>query len=126
MIENLLGQLLCFLLSRHLFKDRILQQLLLNQVAQLKRCHLQHLNALTQLGRQHQTLGKTGRELNGHILTLTSFPFMGRDTYSRETARGDYNRSGGIASARFTCGIFHQGKAVELPRLLSNRAALQP
>jgi hypothetical protein len=34
--------------------------LLLNQIRQLERRHLQHLDALAQLRRQYEALGKTG------------------------------------------------------------------
>ena len=56
MIENLFRQLARFFLRRDFFEHRIFQQLLLNQLTQLERSHLQHLDALPQLGRQHETL----------------------------------------------------------------------
>jgi len=55
-IENLVSQFASFFLGRHLFEHRILVQLLLDQVGQLERSHLQHLDPLTQLRRQNETL----------------------------------------------------------------------
>jgi hypothetical protein len=60
MIENLLGKLLHLFLARHFFEHRILQQLLLNEISQLERRHLQHLDALAQLRRQYESLGEAG------------------------------------------------------------------
>jgi hypothetical protein len=60
MIEDLLGNFLDLFLRRHFFEYRIFQQLLLNEIAQLERSHLQHLNALAQLGRQDEPLGEAG------------------------------------------------------------------
>ena len=64
MIKYLLGQFARFFLRRDFFQHRILSHLLLNQLRQFKRSHLQHLDALTQLWRQHETLGKTGSKPN--------------------------------------------------------------
>jgi hypothetical protein len=50
-IENLFRKLTNLFLARHLFENGILQQLLLNQVRQLQRRHLEHLNPLAELGR---------------------------------------------------------------------------
>ena len=60
MIENFLSDLLHFFLCRHFFEHRVLQQLLLNEIAQLERRHLQHLDALAQLWRQDKSLGEAG------------------------------------------------------------------
>ncbi len=60
MIEDLLSDLLHLLLRRHFFEYRVLQQLLLNEIAQLERSHLQHLDALAQLRRQYESLGEAG------------------------------------------------------------------
>ena len=60
MIENFLSNLLHFFLCRHFFEHRILQQLLLNEIGQFERGHLQHLDALPQLWRQYKTLGEAG------------------------------------------------------------------
>ena len=60
MIENLLGQLLSLFLSRHFFQHRVLEHLLLNEISQLERSHLQHLDALPQLRRQHESLREAG------------------------------------------------------------------
>ena len=62
MIQNFLGQLARLFLGRDLFEHRIFSQLLLNQVGELKRSHLQHLDPLPQLRRKHETLRKTGSE----------------------------------------------------------------
>ena len=55
MIENFLGDLLHLFLTRHFFEHRIFQQLLLNEVGQFERRHLQHFYALAQL-RRHEDL----------------------------------------------------------------------
>ena len=60
MIEDLLGDLLHLFLARHFFEDGIFQQLLLNEVAQFERRHLQHFYALAQLRRQDESLGEAG------------------------------------------------------------------
>ena len=60
MIEDLFSNLLHFFLARHFFEHRVLQQLLLNEIGQLERRHLQHLDALPQLWRQYKSLGKAG------------------------------------------------------------------
>ncbi len=59
MIQDLLGQFARLFLGRNLFEHGIFSELLLNQVSELDRSHLQHLDALTQLWRKHETLGKT-------------------------------------------------------------------
>ena len=59
-VENLFGQLLRLFLGRNFLEHRIFVQLLLDQIRQLERSHLQHLDPLSQLGRQDETLGKTG------------------------------------------------------------------
>ena len=61
-IENFFRQLLRLFLGGDFLEDRILVQLLLDQISQLERSHLQHLDPLPQLRRQHETLGKTGGE----------------------------------------------------------------
>ena len=58
LVENLLLQLALLVLRLHLFEDGVFEELLLDQVAQLKRRHLQHLDALAQLGRQDEALRK--------------------------------------------------------------------
>ena len=60
MIEDFLRELAHFFLCRYFFQHRVFQQLLLNEIAQLERGHLQHLDALAQLRRQYEALGKTG------------------------------------------------------------------
>jgi hypothetical protein len=60
MVQNLFRQLLRFFLRRYFLQHRILEQLRLNQISQLKRSHLQHLDALTQLRRQHESLREAG------------------------------------------------------------------
>ena len=51
MVEDLLGHLLRFFLRGDFFEDGILVQLLLDQIGQLQRSHLQHLDPLPQLRR---------------------------------------------------------------------------
>ena len=50
-VEDLLGHLLRFFLRGDFFEDGILVKLLLDQVGQLERSHLQHLDPLPQLRR---------------------------------------------------------------------------
>ena len=64
MVEDLLSQLARFFLGRDFFEHRVLSHLLLNQLRQFQRGHLQHLDALAQLRRQDETLGKTGSKPN--------------------------------------------------------------
>jgi hypothetical protein len=59
-IEYLLRNLLHLFLRWDFFEYRIFQQLLLNEIGQLERSHLQHLDPLAQLRRQHEALGETG------------------------------------------------------------------
>ena len=56
MIENLFSHLAGFFLRGYFFEHGIFQQLLLNEIGELERSHLQHLDALAQLRRQHESL----------------------------------------------------------------------
>ena len=60
MIQNLLCEFLDLFLTRHFFQHRIFQQLLLDQIGQFERGHLQHLDSLAQLWRQDESLRKAG------------------------------------------------------------------
>ncbi len=60
MIQNLFSELLHLFLGRHFFENRVLQQLLLNEIGQFERSHLQHLDPLAQLRRQNESLGEAG------------------------------------------------------------------
>jgi hypothetical protein len=50
-VENLFRELTNLFLRGNLFKDRVLEDLLLNEIGQLQSSHLQHLDALPQLRR---------------------------------------------------------------------------
>jgi hypothetical protein len=69
LVDDVLFDLALLFLRDHLFEHRIFEQLLLDQFAQFDGRHLQHLDPLAQLRRQHESLRKAGCELNGHTCT---------------------------------------------------------
>jgi hypothetical protein len=56
LIEDVVGDLLDLLTGLHFVKDRIRHELLLDQLVQFQRCHLQHLDPLPKLRSENHAL----------------------------------------------------------------------
>ena len=56
LIKKIFGYLIDLIAGLHFLQDRVRHHLLLDQILQLHRGHLQHLDTLAQLGRQYHLL----------------------------------------------------------------------